>query len=299
MRMEQLRYLVDVAETRSMNKTAERMFVSPQAVSKAIKLLEAELDAELLVRTTTGVILTAVGESIVAVAENMLQEEQQLHRIVAKSKHRVQEDNSFQIRICSTSAITNIVLPDIIAKFSYININIIPRIYMVDSVEEVFEHVQNGKCDLGLTTYNEVELFRKFVQYQDNLDMDLLARDEQVVVMDQHLYHSGQESISKEEFQNHFRSMFSIIPIDDHAADSELTHVMQSNDADFHRAMIKKADAFVLMPRLAYQHFFQGKSYIALPLNSERAQMLHAAIYRKEAAEEMHRFASLIRIGLQ
>ena len=39
MRMEQLKYLVDIAETKSMSKTAERMFVSPQAVSQSIKQL--------------------------------------------------------------------------------------------------------------------------------------------------------------------------------------------------------------------------------------------------------------------
>ena len=75
MRTEQLKYLVDVAENGSMNKTAERLFVSPQAVSKAIKQLEEELGVELLVRTRMGVSLTGIGDSIVALAENMLMEE--------------------------------------------------------------------------------------------------------------------------------------------------------------------------------------------------------------------------------
>ncbi|MBQ3205000.1 MAG: LysR family transcriptional regulator, partial [Peptococcaceae bacterium] len=60
MRMEQLKYLVDIAETKSMSKTAERMFVSPQAVSQSIKQLETELDTELLVRTNMGVLLTKI-----------------------------------------------------------------------------------------------------------------------------------------------------------------------------------------------------------------------------------------------
>ena len=299
MRIEQLQCLADVAETHSMSKTAERLFISPQAVSKAIKQLETELDTKLLVRTSSGVVLTEVGESILASVETMLKEEKQIFRVVAKNKHRVQEDNTFPIRICSTSAIINIMLPDIIAKLSYVNINIIPRIYMVDRIETVFEDVENGRCDLGLITYNEEALFRKFVEHQNTLDMDLLARDEQVVVMDHHVYRSGQEMVSLEDFHSHFCSMFGIIPVEDYVQDTDLNHVMRSNDADFHRAMIKKADAYVLMPRLAYQHFFPGKSYVALPLAGEQAPMLHAAIYRKEGAEEQRRFASLIRVGLQ
>ena len=298
MRMEQLKYLVDIAETKSMSKTAEHMFVSPQAISKAIKQLENELDTELLVRTSTGVALTKVGAEIVSVAENMLKEEQQMNQIVARSKHRVHEDNSFPVRICSISAIANAVLPDIIARFSYVNINIIPRIYMADSVEAVFEDVANGACDLGLVTYNEEALFRKFAPYQDVLDMNLLAQDEQVVVMDSHMYH-GQEFVSQKDLQGHFFSMFGIVPVEEHMSGSDISHVMRSNDADFHRAMIKKAGAYVMMPRLAYQHFFPGKSYIAVPLDAERPPMLHAAVYRKEARDELRRFASMIRVGLQ
>ena len=298
MRMEQLKYLVDIAETKSMSKTAEHMFVSPQAISKAIKQLENELDTELLVRTSTGVALTKVGAEIVSVAENMLKEEQQMNQIAARSKQRVHEDNSFPVRICSISAIANVVLPDIIAKFSYVNINIIPRIYMVDSVEAVFEDLQRGVCDLGLVTYNEEALFRKFVPYQNVLDMNLLAQDEQVVVMDYHMYH-GQEFVSQKDLQGHFFSMFGIVPVEEHMSGSDISHVMRSNDADFHRAMIKKAGAYVMMPRLAYQHFFPGKSYVALPLEGHHHPMLHAAVYRKDAAEELQKFASLIRINMQ
>lgn len=298
MRMEQLKYLVDIAETKSMSKTAEHMFVSPQAISKAIKQLENELDTELLVRTSTGVALTKVGAEIVSLAENMLKEEQQMNQIVARSKHRVHEDNSFPIRICSISAIANVVLPDIIARFAYVNINIIPRIYMVDSVEAVFEDLERGLCDLGLVTYNEEALFRKFAPYQDRLDMNFLAQDEQVVVMDYHMYH-GQDTLTPTDLHGHFCSVFGIIPVEEYLPGSDMRHVMRSNDADFHRAMIKKAGAYVIMPRLAYQHFFSGKSYIAVPLDAERPPMLHAAVYRKEAPEELRRFAAMIRVELQ
>ena len=298
MRMEQLKYLVDIAETKSMSKTAEHMFVSPQAISKAVKQLETELDVELLVRTSLGVMLTPVGKQIATLAENMLREEQQMNQIATRSKQHVHEDNSFPVRICSISAIANIVLPDVIARFAYININIIPRIYMADSVEAVFEEVASGACDLGLVTYNEEVLFQKFAPYQDVLDMNLLAQDERVVVMDAHMYH-GQEQFIPEELHGHFCSMFGIIPVEEYAPGSNLRHVMRSNDADFHRAMIKKTGAYVIMPHLAYQHFFPGKSYIAVPLDAGQRPILHAAIYRRESSEELKRFAAMIRVELQ
>lgn len=299
MRTEQLKHLVDVAETKSMSKTAERLFVSPQAVSKSIKHLETELGTELLVRNSTGVSLTRIGDMIVTLAGEMLEREEKMAQIVAESKQRNLENNTFTVRICSTSAITNIALPEIIAQFSRMNINIIPHIYMVDSIQDVFDHVEKRQCDIGLVTYNEEALFRQYVPYQHKIEMDLLARDEQVVVMDRHLYTPGQEYVTTKDFQSRLRCMYCILPIDNHLTPANDTHVMRSNDADFHRAMIKQADAYVLMPKLAYQYFFSSKSYVALPLQGNEVSMLHAALYRKDSAEDLHRLALLIRVGLQ
>lgn len=299
MRIEQLRYLVEVAEAKSMSKAAERLFVSPQAVSKGIRQLEEELDVTLLVRTSTGAELTRVGEMAVLIAEDMLKNEAQLNRVIAANKQYKQEENTVEMHICSTSAIINIILPDIIAGFSHMGLEIIPTIYTVDCLQEVFEHVESGKCDLGLVTYNEEALYRKYASYQNRLRMDLLAWDDQVVVMDARLHRPEQEVLSLEDFGGHYRTMFSMILADEWVKEAGTVHVMRSNDADFHRAMIKKTDAYVLMPRLAYQHFFSGKSYVALPLEGEWPTLLHAAIYRQETMEIFQRFISMLRMGLQ
>lgn len=298
MRLEQLKYLVDLAQTKSMSKTAERFFLSPQAISKSVKQLEQELDAELLVRTNLGVAFTKIGEEIVAHAKLMLEEENTMNQLVAKSKLQENEDNTFPIRICSTSAIINIVLPSILAKYASVNIKIIPRITIVDSLQEVLDQVESGESDLGLVTYNEEELFRRFVSYQEILNMDLLARDELVVVMDRRLY-NGQKFLSFRDHQSHFRTMYCVLPIDEFAPYANDITVIRSDDAEFHRAMMKKNDAYVTMPRIAYQHFFSNKTYVALPLEGSEVPMLHVAIHRKDAKVKVRNFASMIRVALQ
>ncbi|MBQ1188217.1 MAG: LysR family transcriptional regulator, partial [Peptococcaceae bacterium] len=54
MNIDQLKYLVDLAKTSSMNTTAKRMFISQQAISESMKRLEKELDCTLLTRSKTG-----------------------------------------------------------------------------------------------------------------------------------------------------------------------------------------------------------------------------------------------------
>jgi DNA-binding transcriptional LysR family regulator len=71
MRLEQLNYLVVVAQCGSINKAAEKMFVSQPAVSSAIKMLECELQVQLLTRTRNGVVPTAHGEKVITDAEKI------------------------------------------------------------------------------------------------------------------------------------------------------------------------------------------------------------------------------------
>ena len=298
MRMEQLKYLVDIAETKSMSKTAERMFVSPQAVSQSIKQLETELDTELLVRTNMGVLLTEIGEGVVERAKRMLAEEAQMNQMILASKQQEAEDSVFRVRIGSTSAVTNIVLPSILAGFQRINAEVEPRISMVDSLSTLLEQVNEGICDIGLVTFNEEELLRQFSQYQGTLDMKLLAQDELVVVMDRRLHQPGQEYVTKRDYWKHFRTIYSMIPVENVARDAEDVMVIRSNDAEFHRAMMKKAETYVIMPRLAYQHFFSSKSYVALPLDDVQVKLLHAAIYRKNISSSMQKFVSQIQLEM-
>ena len=90
-----------------------------------------------------------------------------------------------------------------------------------------------------------------------------------------------------------------MMPVDNMMQQAQNTHVMRSNDADFHRAMLKEADAYVLMPRRAYEHFFNDEIYRAIPLENAKPSLLHAAIYRKDAQEELRAFAKFVRMGMQ
>ena len=54
-----------------MNRTGENLHVSQQAISTAIRLLESELQTEILLRTSKGVQLTAAGERVLAAAEDI------------------------------------------------------------------------------------------------------------------------------------------------------------------------------------------------------------------------------------
>lgn len=68
MELQQLRYVVAVAETRSFTRAAERCFVVQSALSHQIKALERELGVRLFARSSRRVELTAAGQAFLTAA---------------------------------------------------------------------------------------------------------------------------------------------------------------------------------------------------------------------------------------
>jgi len=72
LKLEQLYYLTQVAKYNSINKAAEKLYITSAAVSTAIKQMEKECGYEILERTYRGVRLTEKGKQVVKIAEQML-----------------------------------------------------------------------------------------------------------------------------------------------------------------------------------------------------------------------------------
>ena len=65
MTLNQIEYVIKAAEMGSINKAANRLFVSQSVVSTAIKGLENELGRELFIRTSKGIELTPFGKTFI------------------------------------------------------------------------------------------------------------------------------------------------------------------------------------------------------------------------------------------
>lgn len=73
-----LRYFVAVAEERHVGRAAARLHMTQPPLSRAIRALEAELGALLLVRSSTGVELTGAGTVLLDEARTLLEQAEQL-----------------------------------------------------------------------------------------------------------------------------------------------------------------------------------------------------------------------------
>lgn len=78
MRLEQLEYVVQVANSHSMSDAASNLHTSQQNISKAIKQLEEELSLKIFTRSTHGAFLTEEGEAVYHTALDVLQDIERL-----------------------------------------------------------------------------------------------------------------------------------------------------------------------------------------------------------------------------
>lgn len=85
-KMEQLYYLTEVAKRNSINKTAEKLFMTSAAISTSIKQMEKECGFEILERTYRGVKLTDQGKQVEKIAEQILALHNEILKIGTKEK---------------------------------------------------------------------------------------------------------------------------------------------------------------------------------------------------------------------
>lgn len=97
MTLTQLKYIIEVAKSSSMNEAARNLFISQPSLSAAVKELEEEAGVEIFKRTNRGVSLTPEGEEFVGYARQVV-EQYQLIESKYVSKEQVKKKFSVSMQ---------------------------------------------------------------------------------------------------------------------------------------------------------------------------------------------------------
>lgn len=146
MNTEWLRYFVVLAETRNYHAAAERLHVTPQAVSKAIAGLEAELRVALVDRDRRVRGLTGAGEALLEEARGILKGLENAERRVAEWSNA---EPKGPLTIAGDSLWHHYLLPPLLAELLERHPGITPQLFemLPDDVEY---WVAAGEVELGL-----------------------------------------------------------------------------------------------------------------------------------------------------
>lgn len=113
MEITQLRALMTIAREGSFTAAAEKLFVTQSALSQQIKTLETELGLQLFERQGRRITITAPGELVLARAQQMLAQLQQLHSDLAAFQRVAQG----RLRIGTSDTVCLYLLPPVVQAF--------------------------------------------------------------------------------------------------------------------------------------------------------------------------------------
>lgn len=144
MNIQQLRYVVATVEAGSMTAAASALFVAQPALSRAVRLLERELEVTLFARAGRGVVPTTDGERFVVRARRVLRSIDALRDIGRTSS------SDAQLVIAATPTMQASLALPILEALRDQGIALHTRLVGCSGAREVHDLVTAGRADLGL-----------------------------------------------------------------------------------------------------------------------------------------------------
>lgn len=163
MEIKDLRYFVEIAELKSMRKAAASLYISQPNLTRAMHSLEAELGESIFMRSNRGVELTEFGEGLFHYAQSILKQVDEIAKLRLERRKYVEAKVSV--------AIGGVILRDdmMLQYYETIKANRTSISLFETSVEEVLNHVESARADIGIVSVNNVQMraLRKFSELKD------------------------------------------------------------------------------------------------------------------------------------
>ncbi|MGG0177210.1 LysR family transcriptional regulator [Gottfriedia acidiceleris] len=144
MRIEQLIFITEIEKTGSIAITSERLHLSSQGISQAIKSLEEELGVMIFTRSRTGLQPTEIGYELISKAHEILSKIDEFREMT-----NFASEISGNLRIAAVSALSSRILPQTMAAFKnkYPKVNL--KFKEVSAAYQIKKDILNNEADLG------------------------------------------------------------------------------------------------------------------------------------------------------
>lgn len=196
MRLEQLEFLIAVADNKSITRAAASLFVAQPTLSSSINSLEKELGFAIFCRSQKGVTLTSAGEEVYREAQQIISAVRKWDRFSEKQSAPI-----YDISIAYTAA-ANGFLNKIVDETTAMYPNY--RLFFNEfSSKQILQELVAGKCQIGIcgATPAREEVYRKDVA-KFGWKMDLMCEDIFHIMISSQNPLSRKDVLGKEELEN-------------------------------------------------------------------------------------------------
>ncbi len=140
-----MRTFVDIVRAGGIGAAARQLNKQQPSISAALKRLEDHVGATLLIRSATGVEMTAAGKAMMALCEDMLESARMMPHQIAQATRHVEGI----VRIQTVSGIVSTEFDDAIASFHRRNPNIHIEIRL-SPWRQVLDALERGEVEIGI-----------------------------------------------------------------------------------------------------------------------------------------------------
>lgn len=146
-----LQLVLNIVDTGSLTKGAQRSAISLQAASERIKKIEQSVEVQLFTRHASGVKLTLAGQTFATYAEGLLTQVQQLQQAMLPFSNRSEHLDHAHIEMtlwCNSSAQSEylpLLLPQYLVENPHTQIELREA-----ETQEIIQALQQGTAQLGL-----------------------------------------------------------------------------------------------------------------------------------------------------
>ncbi len=186
-----LKYAVEVAETGSINKAAEKLYIGQPNLSRAIKELESSLGVAVFERCPKGMIPTAEGETFLKYAKTILKQVDEVEGMF--------KNGSIQKKRFSLSAPRASYVADALARFSKSLTGEceIEVLYKETNSARTIKNVQQEDYKLGIIRYAEdYDTHYKSVMDDKDLEYEVITTFSYVLLMSKNSKLAKKQDIS-------------------------------------------------------------------------------------------------------
>ena len=145
MTLNELRYIVAVAQEKNFGRAAQRCFISQPALSVAIQKLEEELQTQLFERGKSEITVTPVGERIVEQAQKVLEEAAQIRDIAQAGRNQL----AGLFRLGAIHTVAPYLLPDLIPALNALAPDM-PLEIEENMTEQLEAALKSGRIDAAI-----------------------------------------------------------------------------------------------------------------------------------------------------
>ncbi|MDD7740860.1 MAG: LysR family transcriptional regulator [Fusicatenibacter sp.] len=273
MTLQQLRYVIQAADSHSMNEAARELFISQPTLSGAIRDLEQEIGMEIFRRTSRGTVLTPEGEEFLGYARQVAEQYRLLEeRFVFREKEKKKFSVSMQHYSFAVKAFVELVKQFGMDEYEF-------AVYETRTFD-VIRDVKNFRSELGILYRNDFndKVLTKLLK-ENNLEFhELFSCGTYVYLWKGHPL-ANREEIGIEELAEYPCLSFdqgnsnSFFLAEEVLSTYEYKRIIKANDRATMLNLMVGLNGYTLCSGIICEEL-NGSDYVAVPLQGDENMMI-------------------------